>query len=439
MKMISPFAAYVHWPSAPFTESLVRKSLKSLEPPPVFIDTPTAAHPNGRLVQWSSYDEIDHELVLANSTTVLSSSFVIRKALTRKHFLSRSILSYVTKNPESALKNGAPATYEIEISFADELDEALADDLWELGRDLNSDTPRWWILKPGMADRGNGIRLFNSLETLERIFQEFEEDEDEEEDGGEEEEGSTAVITSQLRHFVIQEYLPSPVLVDPLEVSVNGSVKPAELRGRKFHLRAYCVASGSLKVYLYRRILALFSSTPYTQPQSSESGEIDLLPHLTNTSLQTEHGEENVRLLDELLGSQLFDVNGADIGAFNESHIDDILTQMTAILADAFEAGLQNPVHFQALPNAFELYGVDFLVSFTPGNAMQVSLLEFNSEPAIELTGPRLAWILEDLFATIGKVCVSLFFSTAKDDNEEWTVGETKHEFTKCLEKDLHF
>jgi len=32
---------------------------------------------------------------------------------------------------------------------------------------------------------------------------------------------------------------------------------------------------------------------------------------------------------------------------------------------------------------------------------LQPYLLEINSEPAIELTGPRLAWILEDLFASI--------------------------------------
>jgi hypothetical protein len=54
-----------------------------------------------------------------------------------------------------------------------------------------------------MADRGNGIRLFNDRENLEKIFEEFDESEDE----NEEEEGNedgTAVITSQLRHFVIQ-------------------------------------------------------------------------------------------------------------------------------------------------------------------------------------------------------------------------------------------
>ena len=37
---------------------------------------------------------------------------------------------------------------------------------------------------------------------------------------------------------------------------------------------------------------------------------------------------------------------------------------------------------------------------------LQPYLLEINSEPAIELTGPRLTWILEDLFVSIAGIAV---------------------------------
>jgi len=37
---------------------------------------------------------------------------------------------------------------------------------------------------------------------------------------------------------------------------------------------------------------------------------------------------------------------------------------------------------------------------------LQPYLLEMNSEPAIELTGPRLTWILEDLFTSVAEVVV---------------------------------
>ena len=96
-----------------------------------------------------------------------------------------------------------PRTWEIELSFADELDEMWTDELFDLAEFLEepSDSkPRWLILKPGMADRGMGIRLFDSREGLQSIFEEFEEREDAEDEN----EGDTTVITSQLRHFVVQ-------------------------------------------------------------------------------------------------------------------------------------------------------------------------------------------------------------------------------------------
>jgi hypothetical protein len=55
-----------------------------------------------------------------------------------------------------------------------------------------------------MADRGNGIRMFNSKAALENIFEEFEDAESDAENDSHEEEDKTAVVTSQLRHFVIQ-------------------------------------------------------------------------------------------------------------------------------------------------------------------------------------------------------------------------------------------
>lgn len=57
-----------------------------------------------------------------------------------------------------------------------------------------------------MADRGMGIRLFTSKDELQHIFEEFEGDSDSEDetDGTVEIDSNTAVITSQLRHFVVQ-------------------------------------------------------------------------------------------------------------------------------------------------------------------------------------------------------------------------------------------
>ena len=220
---------FVKWPSAPLTESLVRKALLAL--PNINCASIHSTRPQsfGKLIQWSSYDEIDHVLTHSHSThhddvQVRSSSYIIRKALIRKHFLSSCIHSYLTKNPDSVLRTAVPKTWEIEISFADDLDDLWADELWDLSDVLDrpesiaTTSPtetydRWWILKPGMSDRGMGIRLFNSKDGLRRVLEEFD-DESDDLGGGDDGDGAgggataahdnTSIAISQLRHFVIQ-------------------------------------------------------------------------------------------------------------------------------------------------------------------------------------------------------------------------------------------
>ena len=87
----------------------------------------------------------------------------------------------------------------------------------------------------------------------------------------------------------------------------------------------YCVASGALKVYMYDRILALFSSVEYQPPTSDDTIGIDLAAHLTNTSLQTETGEKYVRLLDELVGTSILSEFDDDLKTVTKEDLDDIL------------------------------------------------------------------------------------------------------------------
>ncbi|KAL4243551.1 putative tubulin-tyrosine ligase [Abortiporus biennis] len=478
--------ALVYWPSAPLTNRLVRQALDTLKNPPNIVDRLTEKPtPKRDLLQWSTYDAINHDLTYKHSpdSKILSSSYVIRKALIRKHFLSRCLHSYCVKHPDSVLCQAVPRTWDLELSFADELDEMWGDELWDLGEELDKNDPlKWWILKPGMADRGMGIRLFHSKEDLTNIFEQFDEEGSEEEvDEDDDNHRNTAVVTSQLRHFVIQEYLSNPLLLDPTEVPLDASTKSSnkkasDLHGHKFHLRAYCVASGALSVYLYTRILSLFSAVPYTAPDASMDrndssqethSEMDISAHLTNTSLQTERGEAGVRLFDELVGCQILssessskssstrhqptrghalgqaietDNPQSSISSTNiltEEDVKDIKDQMAEILAEVFNAGVDMSVHFQPLPNAFELFGIDFLVSHIPNPStkrrFQVHILEVNSEPAIELTGPRLTWILEDLFKSIASDIVAPFFGVeTKSEGESKDVNEGL--LRKCLD-----
>ncbi|KAG9053677.1 hypothetical protein FS842_007479, partial [Serendipita sp. 407] len=139
-------------------------------------------------------------------------------------------------------------------------------------------------------------------------------------------------------------------------------------------------------------------------------GSSRLSAHLTNTALQAQHGEENVRLLQELVGSRLFSASSQNVetARLTQGDVDFIIDEVAASLGEVFRACLTSPVHFQTLPNTFELFGVDLLVTYNPAindRPFQVHLLELNAEPAIHLTGPRLEWILEELFNEISHTC----------------------------------
>lgn len=94
----------------------------------------------------ADYDLLAFEIPHANPTTHLISSYVYRKALIRKHQLHTTLLEYVAKSQyrgnKTILEEAAPRGWTVEIRFADELDEALVDELGELRVDLEDNLQR---------------------------------------------------------------------------------------------------------------------------------------------------------------------------------------------------------------------------------------------------------------------------------------------------------
>lgn len=103
-------------------------------------------------------------------------------------------------------------------------------------------------------------------------------------------------------------------------------------------------------MFVYERILALFSAEPYHAPVRSDLEQaVPLSPHLTNTSLQTHRGEENVRLLDELIGCHI--LSGGEESSNNVLNTVDVTLmkqQIAETLSETFRAALDQPIHFQA-------------------------------------------------------------------------------------------
>ncbi|KAG7001968.1 tubulin--tyrosine ligase PBY1 [Physcia stellaris] len=378
-----------------FKKNLAPSSYRLISSPS---DLPTPATP---LVQITSYETLDFHHLMAHPTTSLANAYIIRKALIRKHWLSHTVSSWLSKHPNSILKDHVKPTPDFELDYAEFLDEALVE-AYELHESFarnallasNEETKKeWWILKPSMSDRGQGIRLFSSEDELRCIFEEWEADApDSDADEESEPENSPitntadgtkpGIMTSHLRHFVAQPYISPPLLLPSFQ-------------NRKFHIRSYVLCIGALRVYVYEEMLALFAAQPYVPPSSS----LDLQIHLTNTCLQASESHDSVHLLSSLpLPEELY-----------ISIVDQIATTTGAL----FEAASRGQmVYFQTLPNAFEIFGVDWLVD-AEGKAW---LLEVNAFPDFKQSGDEGEGVVRGIWEAAVGIAVRGFFGMEERD-----------------------
>ena len=360
-------------------------------------------HPDRPCVQFKAYEALDFEHAMQYSRTSQICAYVIRKALIRKHYLSNTIAAWLTKHPESNLKDHFKASVHFELDYAEFLDDALVD-AWDLHESMTRnqediEAKEWWILKPGMSDGGNGIRLFSSIDELQAIFEDWDLPSDGDEDGnsadGTEDPsaelirgGDThdTVMTSQLRHFIVQPYIDSPLLLPYYD-------------HRKFHIRSYVLAVGALKVFVYKEMLALFAAKPYEAPHQRAKGtEIDLSQHLTNTCFQEDATKDSSVHRFWSLGEP----------TQSEGWRENVFSQICKVTGEVFEAAAREQmVHFQAIPNAFEVFGVDFLVDAEKN----VWLLEMNAYPDFKQTGVGLQdKVVGGLFEGVIDTAVAPFF-----------------------------
>lgn len=381
-------------------EPLIKAIQKYL--PHVKIENNVPVQGDYYVFHYGDYEDLDHERLMKDKKYI-ANSYIYRKSLIRKHYLSNTIAVYQAKHPESILKTAFPESFQFELTYAEFLDDVL-DEAYELRCELmenEKSMDKTFILKPSMTDKGQGIRLFKTIEQLQEIFNSFDEDETDDE-GDESKEG---MIISQLRHFVVQEYIANPLLLP-------------EYKNRKFHIRTYVLCTGQIKVYVYDRMLLLFSAEHYTNPNITEKidehGIIELSGHLTNTCLQDQTTE---KVVEELESS-----------CIDSEMKSDIIHQIHLIVADLFKAAVNvDRMNFQPLPNAFEAYGLDFLVSDNLTKTTGVTLLEVNAYPDFRQTGLELKSLIDEFFdGVMTKAVIPLTGSP---------VGDAKH-FNKVLEID---
>ena len=309
----------------------------------------------------------------------------------------------------------------------------------------------WWILKPALVDCGAGIRIFSTIEELASHLERAEdedEEEDEDEDStsdsasdcalshdGDADSSSLSsasepaelkpsdpysafspslslpglssldllvttgpstptvpstttttlrpkkpqytfvaggrIPSSQMRAFVAQRYLTSITPVDT----------------RKWHVRAYVLAVGRLKVHVFREMLTLLAGEAYAPPWENPS----LAASLTNTALQEESTLEergSMRAFWEM-GDDLF-AGGEGGGGERERKRggecwkEGLFKQICEISGEVFRAAAHTMADkFTTLERCFELFAVDYMVD-AEGRAF---LLEVNETPAFYQQG----------------------------------------------------
>ena len=148
-------------------------------------------------------------------------------------------------------------------------------------------------------------------------------------------------------------------------------------------------------------MLALFAAKAYCAPHEEEDDVADLARHLTNTCFQ-EGGSSN-----EGSVRRFWDLDH-HVPGLSADWKEKIFDQICSVTGEVFEAAARGMmVHFQTLPNAFELFGVDFLVDATG----DVWLLELNAYPDFAQTGENLKEaVVGRLFEEVVDVAVKPFF-----------------------------
>lgn len=130
----------------------------------------------------------------------------------------------------------------------------------------------------------------------------------------------------------------------------------------------------------------------------------------------------------------------ASRGKVNRAWLDSTFAHVGDVCAEAVRAGAEcGSFGLQLMPNAFEIFGVDLVLSFPPGGssaagelpAPRVSLLEFNASPDFVQSGDALRPRLLELFKGVVHISVAPFFGLQTIDTDEgdkkpedWELGE---------------
>ena len=184
-------------------------------------------------------------------------------------------------------------------------------------------------------------------------------------------------------------------------------------------------------------MLALFAARPYIPPLEALQEEDGLKSCLTNTCLQDSNEREgSVSLfwdLPDVLPSSSTPVPTSTTHKIDSTRWKQhVFSQICQITGETFEAAARSmSIHFQPLPNAFELFGLDFMIGVeNETGQLRTWLLEVNAFPDFRQTGVELRGVVEGLFEGVVDVAVGSFFGLGAE-------GGVENGMTEVLDIDL--
>jgi tubulin---tyrosine ligase len=429
----------------PYTRDLIQKAFRHPTRAPYFHITlgpgvgfePVPLPPHCQF-QWSEYERIDwHNGVLPGRHG--ASSYCIRKGLSRKAQLAHYTHRHVCKYPNSILREAIPQTvvldcwsvWDDDIGGTPKMNHqsGLADVVVSIGSMAHSgdgsavnrrvkldtclseaklmmnsaestyqsrlaannegDEPApVWILKGSTTNKGAGIYIVHLYEqVVDHCWSE----------------PSIREWYVCIRNVLIQLSNDYRYRINELTVSQfvfdrvlqRYVANPLLLRKRKFHIRAYVLAVGALRVYFYRNCLALCAGKKY----SNDNHYTNLSAHITNTAFQIEtdiNFQEKLNVLqwnEEVIAPILMRDGTFDTEKLAADAIRATISKMESITGELFSAYKGEFGVFAPINGCFEQYGLDFLVD----DQWNVFLLEVNPGPDFKQTGNKLESLIENL------------------------------------------
>jgi hypothetical protein len=207
-----------------------------------------------------------------------------------------------------------------------------------------------WIVKPGeFTNRGNGIKIFDSVENIQRY---------------------TESHLDNSRSFIIQKYLERPFL----------------FKSRKFDIRCYALFTsfnGNLQVFYFREGYLRTSGEEFVLDDIQNR-----FIHLTNDAIQ-KNGEKYGKYEKGNKLSYLEFQEYLNIEAPGKSFFCSVLPKIKSLVKDSVFACFSKLNPTKKL-HCFEVIGYDFMVD----DLFNVWLIEANTNPCLELSSPYLEYLI---------------------------------------------